>query len=223
MNDIELKYVDPDDINDLIPKIEKSFNIQFEANELQHISTVGELFDRVLGKMTLAKSTDCTSQQAFYKMREAFASLFNINKENFTTDTLVASILPPKNRRSNVKKLETYLGIKLNILNPPQWLSTSIIILFLLSIVMLFFNWKIAELGIIVSICATRVANKMGNEIQLKTVGELVNKMTSENYLKSRRDSTTYNKQEIERTLIDLFSSELLLDKSKLTRDARFV
>ena len=47
--------------------------------------------------------------------------------------------------------------------------------------------------------------------------------MTRENYLKSRRNSKTFNKNEIEKVLTDWFSNDLDLDKSKLTRDAKFV
>ena len=44
-----------------------------------------------------------------------------------------------------------------------------------------------------------------------------------ENYLKSRRNSKTFNKNEIEKALTNWFSDDLDLDKSKLTRDAKFV
>ncbi len=46
---------------------------------------------------------------------------------------------------------------------------------------------------------------------------------TRENYLKSRRNPNTFNKNEIEKVLTDWFSNDLDLDKSKLTRDAKFV
>ena len=57
----------------------------------------------------------------------------------------------------------------------------------------------------------------------MKTVGDLVYKMTKENYVKSRRNQETYNKKEIENLLIDWFSKELYLEKSQLTREVEFI
>ena len=45
--------------------------------------------------------------------------------------------------------------------------------------------------------------------------------MTHENYLKSRRNPKIFNREEIEKVLIDWFSDVLGVDKSKLTKDAK--
>ena len=73
------------------------------------------------------------------------------------------------------------------------------------------------------SIAGFWCTNKIGNELDLQTVGQVAEKMTRENYLKSRRNSKTFNKNEIEKVLIESFSNDLYLDKSKLTREAKFV
>lgn len=73
------------------------------------------------------------------------------------------------------------------------------------------------------SIAGLWLANKIGNELDLQTVGQVAEKMTRENYIKSRRNSKTFNKNEIEKVLTDWFSNDLYLDKSKLTREAKFV
>lgn len=65
--------------------------------------------------------------------------------------------------------------------------------------------------------------SKGGNELDLQTVGQVAEKMTRENYLKSRRNPKTFNKNEIEKLLTEWFSNDLDLDKSKLTREAKFV
>ncbi len=45
--------------------------------------------------------------------------------------------------------------------------------------------------------------------------------MTRESYLKSIRNPSTFNKSKIEEILVDLFSNDLGIDKSKLTREAK--
>ena len=66
-----------------------------------------------------------------------------------------------------------------------------------------------------------RVVNKIGNELDLQTVGQVAEKMTSAHYLKSRRDMNTFNKNEIEKVLVGLFGRYFEIGRSKLTKDAR--
>jgi len=223
MTDYELKNIDPDDISDLLVKVEKSFDIKFGDTELMHISTFGELCDHIASKIQLDNSDDCTSQQAFYKLRDAISLTLQIDNKTISTNFSLADVLPRKSRRSRTQKLEEQLGFKLNILRPPHWVSGTLIITLLASLVGFFFNWQIGLLGLTFSIAGLSLASKIGNELDLLTVGQVAEKITRENYLKSRRNPKTFNKNEIENVLTDWFSNVLDLDKSKLTREAKFV
>lgn len=221
MADDELENVDPDDISDLLVKVEKSFNMKFGSTELMHIFTFGELCDHIANKIQLEDSNDCTSQQAFYKLRDAMASTFQIDRKTITTGTTLLGLLPKQSRRSLVKKLEVHLGFKLHILRPPYWASVTLSILLVTSCAALFFNWQIGLAGLVVSNAGLWFAKKFGNILNLQTVGQLAKKMTRESYFKSRRNPNTFNKSEIEKILVDLFSNDLGIDKSKLTREAK--
>lgn len=223
MTDYELKNIDSADINDLLVKVEKSFDIKFGDTELMHISTFGELCDHIANKILLDNSNGCTSQQAFYKLRDAISLTLQIDNKSISTNFLLADILPRASRRSRTRKLEEQIGFKLNILRPPHWVTGTLVILLLASLVGLIFKWQIGTLGLSFSIAGFWLASKIGNELDLQTVGQVAEKMTRENYLKSRRNPKTFNKNEIEKVLTDWFSYDLDLDKSKLTRDAKFV
>jgi acyl carrier protein len=223
MTDYELKNIDPDDISDLLVKVETSFDIKFGDNELMHISSFGELCDHIVNKIQLDNSDDCTSQQAFYKLRDTISSTLQIDNKTISTNYSLADVLPRQSRRSRTKKLEMQLGFKLNILRPPHWVTGTLALILLASFVGLFFNWQIGLSGLVFSIAGFWFANKIGNELDLQTVGQVAEKMKRENYLKSRRNPKTFNKNEIEKVLTDWFSNDLDLDKSKLTREAKFV
>jgi len=223
MTDYELKNIDPDDISDLLVKVEKSFDIKFGDTELMHISTFGELCDHIANKIQLDNSDDCTSQQAFYKLRDTISSTLQIDNKSISTNFSLADLLPRQSRRSKINALEKQLGFKLNILRPPQWVTGTLVIILLASLVGLFFYWQIGLSGLVFSIAGFWSANKIGNELDLQTVGQVAEKMTRENYLKSRRNPKTFSKKEIEKVLTDWFSNDLDLDKSKLTREAKFV
>lgn len=223
MTDYELKDIDSEDISDLLVKVEKSFNIKFGDKELMHISTFGELCDQIINKIQLYNSDDCTSQQTFYKLRDAISSTLQIDKKTISTNFPLADLLPRKSRNLATKKLEETLSFELNILRPPHWITITLTILLFASLVGIFFHWQIGLFGLLLSIAGFWLAGKIGNELDLQTVGQVVEKMKRENYLKTRRNPNTFNKNEIEQILIDWFVNEFDLDKSKLTREATFV
>src|SRR5690606_561095 len=105
MTDYELKNIDPDDISDLLVKVETSFDIKFVSDELVHITTFGQLCDHIANKIQLDNSDDCTSQQAFYKIRDAISSTLQIDKKTITTNFSLIDIFPRKNRHLLTKKL----------------------------------------------------------------------------------------------------------------------
>jgi len=221
MKEFELKNTDPDDIEDLLVKVEKSFGIEFSENELVNVQTFGELCDHIKNKIQLDQKDDCTSQQAFYKLRNVLSSILKVDKDEIIPNTQLVDLLPRQLRKTKIKQIEQSLGFKLALLRPPHFVTNFLLLLLLGSIISLFFSWQLGLSGIGLSIGGLWFAFKVGNELDLKTVGQVAEKMTRENYLKSRRNSKTFNEKEIERVLIDWFSNDLVIAKSKLTREAR--
>lgn len=217
MLDYELKNIDSEDINDFIVKVEKSFEIKFIGDELVHITTFGQLCDHIVNKIQLDNSNDCTSQQAFYKLRDAISSVLQIDNKLISTDFLLDELLPSESRRSQTKKIEQHLGFKLNILRPSHWLTRTLFILLLASTIGFFIKWPVGLIGIMISTLALWFSNIFGNEFDLLTVGQVAEKMKRENYLKSRRNPNTLNKSEVEKLLKDWFIDDLNLDINKLT------
>jgi acyl carrier protein len=219
----ELKDIDFEDLEDLLEKVEDSFDIKFVGDELVQITTFGQLCDHIANKIQLDNSDDCTSQQAFYKLRDAIATTLQIDSKTISPDSILVDLLPRQSRRSRTKKLEKYLGFKLNILRPPHWVTGTLATIFIASLIGLYFNWQIGLLGLGFSIAGLWLVNKIGNKLDLQTVGQVAKKITRENYLKSRRNPKSFNRSEIEKVLTDWFCNDLNLDKSKLTRESKFV
>ncbi|MBD1422629.1 acyl carrier protein [Sphingobacterium chuzhouense] len=124
--DDKLENIDSEDIDDLLIEIEKSFEISFADAELSSITTFGQLCDLVMEKIKLENVDSCTTQQAFYKLRNAISITLQIDHKSISTDLPLTVILPHKERRHRTKKLERHLRIKLNILSPPDWLITTL-------------------------------------------------------------------------------------------------
>jgi len=220
-----LKNVDSYDVDDLLVKVEKSFDIKFGKTELVNIATFGELCDHIAGKIELDHSDDCTTRQAFYKLREAISSTLGIDNRSISPDLPLTDLLPRQNRCAKIAELENHLGFKLNILRPPQWVIYTFLTFCLASLALIIFtSWQVVGVsGLVISIGGLWLARKIGNEFDVRTAGQVVEKMARENYLRSRRNPTTFNRNEIEKVLADLFSNDLGLDRSLFEREARFV
>jgi hypothetical protein len=220
MTDYKLKDIDSEEIEYWLVEVEKSFGIKFVGNELVYIKTFGELCDHIANKVKLENSNDCTSQQAFYKIREAISITLQLENKIITPNFPLSEILPRHRRRSTTKKLENHLGFKLKILRAPHWMTATLSIMSIASIIGIYFIPSIGILGIVFSIGGLWLSARIGNELDLKTVGEVAEKMTRENYLKSRRNQNTFNKKEIEKVLTNWFSVYFDIKKRQLTREA---
>ena len=97
------------------------------------------------------------------------------------------------------------------------------VLIFLASLVELFIKWQFGLIGILFFMVGVNIAKKFGEELDLNTVGELAEKMASENYLKSRRNATTVNRKEIVDKIRNLFINDLALRASVLTRESTFI
>lgn len=60
-------------------------------------------------------------------------------------------------------------------------------------------------------------------ELEVRTVRQLAEKLSREDYLKVRRNSATANSNEIVQKVKEIFSKDLDLEESILTRQATFV
>lgn len=213
---MQLKNINPEDIEDVLIKVEDSFGFRFSNNELAHIKTFGDLCLHVKGRIKLEDTGGCTPQQAFYKLRSALATL---SVTGIATNTLLKDILPYQNRLKQVKKLEKELGFKLNVIGPPQYAVTTLAIGLLASLMLLVSSWQIAIPCVSFFVLGFIIAIKRGKELKVETVGQLAKKIALENYVNARRKPFTYNAKEIEKSLISLFTIELGLNPGQLTAE----
>ena len=211
---IELKNIDTEDISDVLGKVEKSFGFKFGKTDLKDVKTFGELCDIITNKVQGDNSNDCTTQQAFYKLRNALTATQLIDKGDITPETELQQLFPRQNRRQQVKELQNELGIPIDILDIKAWLGWTIFIGLILSLIMFFFKWQFALYGLAFFIIVGWTANKFfATELELLTVRQLAEKLSRENYLKARRNPSTINRNEIAQKVKEIFSKDFDLDE----------
>lgn len=209
MKNYRFENIDADDLTDFITQIEKSFHIEFGKTELIQTFTLNQFINQTINKIQLDNVDNCTSQQAFYKLKNAFSTTLNVE---ITTDTLLEDVLPRNNRRQKVAELESELGFQLNILRPPFLFTYTLVFLLLISLGLLFFKWQLGLLGILISSVGIWISNQFANEFNLETTGQVAEKMMRENYLLSRRNLKTFNKNEVEELIENWFVDEFVLN-----------
>src|SRR4051812_17672565 len=100
MTEVKLNSIDIEDIQDLLPTIEQSFGFKFGPADLQGIKTFGQLCDIVLSKVQhLDDFDDCTSQQAFYKLRNSISTVLQVDKSTISINTSLIKLFPVLSRR----------------------------------------------------------------------------------------------------------------------------
>lgn len=218
----KLDNYEDEDIFDVVVKLEKSFGLKFDNHAFFDVKTFGDLCDVFEVNIKHENRDGCTKQQAFYKIRKAISAIQLIDENEITLDSNLTELLPRHNRRKKTKELRNILGTDINILTYPGWLSLTFLIEFLFSIAALFFDWKIAAAGLVLFFLAIKIADRLVKELNLQTVRELTEKLAKENYIEIRRFGETINRREIVPIIVDTFSNDLDIDKTYLTRDAKF-
>lgn len=219
---IQLSDCDPEDINDIIKTLESSFGVQLDQYDLAEVKTFGDFCDVFENIIRQENREDCTSQQAFYKLRAAISESQGIEKETIRPDSRLTDLFPRKNRRKRIRLLEKQLDIKFHMLTCPGWVTVILIIIFIASLIALFFDWKTGLSGLGISYLAMWIADKTGKELELQTLRELTEKTAALEYTKMRRIPGTVNRHEIVATIMLVFSKQLGMDKADLTRETKF-
>jgi len=220
MADFQLIEADGDVMDEILTTVESSFNLKFSTYELQHVTTFGELCDIIISKITLQEVSDCTSQQAFYKLRKALS--FIAPTATVLPSTELKYLLPWRKRRQLWRLVEKQLGFTHNLIGMSGTAAVAVATAFLASLAALFINAADGATGLISTVVAAIILDKTGRSLRANTVRECIEQMIREQYLKSRSNPNTFNRTEVVEQLQALFIDRLALEPSALTRDARF-
>lgn len=219
---INLNNIDPADIDDVLLKIQRSFDIRFEQEDLDHVKNFGNLCDVVVKKLKLKHSDACTTQHAFYMLRNAINHSVDVDKDLVKPQTKLCTIFPRDTRLQVIAEVESEMGFKMNLLKPKPSVVFTFSLLLGASLVGLYFSLLIGAIGVLLSITGLILADKFGKEMQVKTLGDLAEKISKEHYRNCRRNAQTVNRQEVAEKVKQLFGHELYLEPQVVRRGAKY-
>lgn len=205
------------DIDEIIITIEKSFDIKIDDKDSNGIKTYGDFETLILSKINGDEKNDCTSQQAFYKLRNIISETFNINKEDIKLETKLDQIFPKKNRIKNIQLLEKELSIKNKFLTHSAIQFIVLFMVFSSSVIFLYFNSLYAI--ILFSIGMILSEELKTKKFAFNDIREVSEFLKNENYKNSRKNTNSFNPIEIKDIVKNIFSDKLDIEKSKLNSD----
>ena len=215
MNSTKFDQFEIENIEDVLPMFEETFKIKLETEETEKINNFSEFSDLIISKIKFENDSLCTSQRAFYKFRKALENENIINKNQISPNTELKSIFSKKNRRKKVKSVEQILGYELDVLAPSQLTINILFFTLVLSFIGLFFVWKIALIGISISLFGYYLT-KFTNRLDKQTVRELIERNTAQHYFKIRNNENSFNRNEFKAVILEWFSENAGIEKEKL-------
>lgn len=215
MNTTKLDQFEIENIEDVLPMFEETFKIKLENDETEKLNDFNEFSELIISKMNLENDNLCTSQRAFYQFRNAVKTEKIINRNQIKPETDLKTIFPKRNRRKILKRIENQLGYKIEVIAPSQITINILFFSLVISFIGLFINWKIAIFGILISVLGFYLS-KFTNRLDKRTVREIIEKNTAQNYFKIRKSENTFNKNEFKDVILEWFSEKAGIDKEKL-------
>lgn len=201
----EIKGLESEEFEDLLQQFLILNKIELKHEKLIVIKSFKELVNLVLENINYEESSDCSSQQAFYKIKRSIYKNTDYSKEILLSSEL-KEIIPTKNRRNIIKQIENDLGFNFDILKPKDWIVKILMVFTLLSFVMLFIKFTIGLTTLLFVILMFKIVYKTAKEFKVKTYKELVELSSSENYFNFRKNKETINKKEFEKVIYRWFS-----------------
>ena len=215
-----LESIELEDIEYTLGKLHKSFGFYLPSNAFENVKTFGDICQIFEKNMPYKNEESCTTQQAFYKIRNSIVVSQNINREHIRPCTKLDEIFPRNERRKRIKEFKNELAIPVILLTMKTWLLLSIIAGFVISLATFFFSWKFALTGILICLVFNWVATKFQNEIDFISVGDLAAKIAREHYIQIRRNPNTVNKHEVIKVIQGNFIADHNLELADLNQDA---
>jgi len=210
---------DDDNIDDILKFVETSYDLEFGRYDFKDVGTFGEFCDKVLSKIRRQHIDDNTNKQAFQKLKESIEKIRNVKNLQIESKTELTEIFPRKSRRKEILEIEKMLDVKLKAFQPTQFASAMNFIFLLIVSFLFFIDWKFGLVGLTFLIISSWTVDKTTKKFKDKTFGELIERMTLYNYIKSRQNPTTVNMEEIEGKIKKLFIENWGLKENDIERE----
>lgn len=114
---------------ELVMAFEEEFGLEIPDSEAEKMTTVGETFNYLKGRVKTISPEDCLTQKLFYKLRRSLIQNYHLHRHTITPHTVLSELLSIKEieegwpflqlfielRTPSFKESEEIFGIEFNI------------------------------------------------------------------------------------------------------------
>ena len=210
MNNSTILDIALEDFEELIIKIEDSFEFRFSEGEIRNKITIDELAKIVISKIDLKEGIECSNQIVFFKLRKLLSERMKLEHSEITPDSKLKGVFPKKKRRNIWKQTFDQFELPAPELSP----NTTFLIFTLLAALISFFfifgeNWIYGLSIFSTSVLAVSLMYKFGKSLPAETIGEFAQLIVEEKYLRVRKHLGSINKKEVREIIFATFTDWL--------------
>ena len=207
MQELETLQIDSEDFGDILGKLEESFKFEFHESEIENLITIEQLADKVISRLDFQEGKECTSQIVFYKLRKHLIDKLKITEQELLPKTRLRDLFQRKGRRQLWDNVFADFYVKIPKLTPPGYLILTLILSFIASVIVMFSsNFIVGLVLFATSWIGWKLSNRYGKSFPVNDLGELAEKLSSENYIDSRKHKQTINIPEIKRLVYEMIA-----------------
>lgn len=210
---IYFRNFESDDLYDFLKRVERSYALNFDNYDLSAIETVTDFAAFINQHTGKSINGNCSSQQSFYKLREAIAEATRSDPKKIVPSTLLKEALGDTPRKNAFITLRG-LGIDTPLLKMNGTVNTFFVFGVLLSLLAIFFFGWYASIVTLLFIASYQAASRFSDIPAFATVGDAAEQLSIENYMRMRRNSNI-NPMETELVLTMLLLNVLGLNNAK--------
>ena len=205
MRKIGTLYIDCEDLEDIIIKLQASFKVEFQSDKIENKITIQQLADKLISKLNLKEGNECTSQIVFYKLKKDLIEKLHLKDKDLHPKTKLRDVFPIKGRRQAWKNSIEDFAIHVPRLSPPTYLILTLALFFIAPIIIIPTCSFVYGLILFAASCiGSKLANKFGKSLPTDDLGTLAKIISSENYLDSRKHLNNINTPEIKRHVYNM-------------------
>lgn len=191
--------LDKNQLVQIISKVNQEFGVQLHADQFNSANySMSSIREILAQRIAEAQQDEWTIDKSFMILQKNIASVRGIAEQSITQDSELETLLPKGERKSILKKLEANTGLKLEILKPNGVIYGILIFLFFACIPFgIGMDWFLSGIVMVVVAVLIYILSKTGNELKYKTLGQWAERVTWDNYLKSKKDRLTLDDTQI--------------------------
>lgn len=216
MSRLRLDQILIEDVEDAVPEWEESLGINPPPEAYRQVRNFGDICDVVEAYMQGEAESDCTQQQAFYRLRKVVSQTFDLPVSALHPSTRWEELVKGRKRSEILQKLKIGMGVRVNLFGIPEELSYLISCAALISLCCLLISFSVGLFFSAFTTVIIFVSIQWGQKLRHKTLGDSCKELCGLHYRKMRRNPTSFNPTEVRQALHDFFTHYFDLDPQQL-------